>query len=121
LKKKLTSVKFKVPDSAAGPIPIRGINGDLPVSFAQTEVRCRATALSEFFFPGRACDLSDPVARSERIRGQARTVAGRALGRGGRRRGFPCADRGAIRNRPGSLAQIAQVIAEHDGNMTTYA
>src|SRR6202142_3196798 len=34
--KKLTSVKFKVPGlGAAGPaIPIRGINSDLPVSFA---------------------------------------------------------------------------------------
>ena len=34
--KKLTSVKFKVPGiSVAGPaIPIRGINGDLPVRFA---------------------------------------------------------------------------------------
>ena len=33
--KKLTSVKFKLPENATGPaIPIRGINGDLPVRFA---------------------------------------------------------------------------------------
>ena len=33
--KKLTAVKFKLPENAEGPaIPIRGINGDLPVRFA---------------------------------------------------------------------------------------
>src|SRR5215813_6030181 len=32
--KKATAVKFKVPEAKEGPIPIRGINNDLPVRFA---------------------------------------------------------------------------------------
>ena len=119
--KKLTSVKFKVPGvTATGPaIPIRGINGDLPVRFAPeggavpgdrivgilnpgegiTIYPIQSPALSEFEdHPERwldvRWDLDDRVPRRFPVRISVQSV-----------------------NEPGSLANIAQVIAEHDGNI----
>ena len=62
--------------------------------------------------------LSDPVAGAEGIRGQAGALARRALGHGREHAAaLSRADRGQSVNEPGTLAQIAQVIAEHDGNI----
>ena len=118
--KRLTSVKFRVPSpSAQGPaIPIRGINGDLPVRFAPdgavpgdrivgilnpgegiTIYPIQSPALSEFEdTPERWLDLrwdsEESVPRRFPARIDVQSV-----------------------NEPGSLAQIAQVIAENDGNI----
>ena len=63
-------------------------------------------------------DLSDPVAGAEGVRGHAGALARRALGRrGGKPAALPGAHQVQSVNEPGSLAQIAQVIAEHDGNI----
>ena len=63
--------------------------------------------------------LSDPVAGAEGFRGGAGALARRALGhRGFRRRSASRrASRSSNVNEPGALAQIATVIAEHDGNI----
>jgi RelA/SpoT family (p)ppGpp synthetase len=119
--KKLTSVKFRVPSpSVTGPtIPIRGINGDLPVSFAPdggavpgdrivgiltpgegiTIYPIQSAALSKFEDkPEHWLDLRWDADESTPQRFPARITVQSA-------------------NEPGSLAQIAQVIAENDGNI----
>ena len=64
-------------------------------------------------------DLSDPVAGAEGIRGHAGALARRALGhrRARRPQRFPARILVQSVNEPGTLAQIAQVIAENDGNI----
>ncbi len=118
--KKLTSVKFKVPDSALGPaIPIRGINGDLPVRFAPNGGAVPGDRIVGILTPGEGITiypiqspaLSEFEDRPERWLDVRWDEEERTPQR------FPA--RIAIQsvNEPGSLAQIAQVIAEHDGNI----
>ena len=115
------AVKFKVPGAKdSGPaIPIRGINSDLPVSFAPeggavpgdrivgiltpgegiTIYPIQSTALKEFDdAPERWLDVRWDVEEASPQRFPAR-IAVQSV------------------NEPGTLAQIAQVIAEHDGNI----
>lgn len=117
--KKLTSVKFRVPDAQGPAIPIRGINGDLPVRFAPdggavpgdrivgimtpgegiTIYPIQSPSLSEFEDePERWLDVrwdpDEPTSRRFPVRISVQSV-----------------------NEPGSLATIAQIIAEHDGNI----
>jgi guanosine-3',5'-bis(diphosphate) 3'-pyrophosphohydrolase len=118
--KKLTSVKFKVPDSAAGPaIPIRGINGDLPVSFAPNGGAVPGDRIVGILSPGEGITiypiqspaLSEFEDKPERwldVRWDEEEQAPRR---------FPARIEVQSVNEPGSLAQIAQVIAEHDGNI----
>jgi len=119
--KRAKSVIFKVPSySDDGPsIPIRGINSDLPVRFAPnggavpgdrivgiltpgegiTIYPIQAPALQEFEeMPERWLDVrwDDPDENPQRF--PARVVVQSV-------------------NEPGTLAQISQVIAEHDGNI----
>jgi RelA/SpoT family (p)ppGpp synthetase len=117
--KKAKAVKFKVPDAKDGALPIRGINSDLPVRFAPeggavpgdrivgimtsgeaiTVYPIQSPALAEFEdAPERWLDLRWDVDDKEPQRFPAR-IAVQSV------------------NVPGSLAQVAQVIAEHDGNI----
>ena len=118
--KKLTSVKFKVPDNAVGPaIPIRGINGDLPVRFAPDGGAVPGDRIVGILTPGEGITiypiqspaLSEFEDKPERwldVRWDEEEQAPRR---------FPARIEVQSVNEPGSLAQIAQVIAEHDGNI----
>jgi RelA/SpoT family (p)ppGpp synthetase len=118
--KKLTSVKFRVPDSAAGlAIPIRGIDGDLPVRFAPNGGAVPGDRIVGILSPGEGITiypiqspaLSEFEDKPERwldVRWDEQEQAPRR---------FPARIAVQSVNEPGSLAQIAQVIAEHDGNI----
>src|SRR5499426_2969298 len=118
--KKLTSVKFKLPDNAEGPaIPIRGINGDLPVRFAPDGGAVPGDRIVGILTPGEGITiypiqspaLSEFEDKPERwldVRWDEEEQAPRR---------FPARIAVQSVNEPGSLAQIAQVIAEHDGNI----
>ena len=114
------AVKFKVPEKGESgtAIPIRGINSDLPVRFAPnggavpgdrigimtpgegiTIYPIQSPALKEFEDqPERWLDVRWDVDEKQPQR-------------------FPAQLAVQSVNEPGSLAQIAQVIAEHDGNI----
>jgi RelA/SpoT family (p)ppGpp synthetase len=118
--KKLTSVKFKVPDNAAGlAIAIRGINGDLPVRFAPNGGAVPGDRIVGILSPGEAITiypiqspaLSEFEDKPERwldVRWDEEEQAPQR---------FPARIAVQSVNEPGSLAQITQVIAEHDGNI----
>ena len=118
--KKLTSVKFKVPDNAAElAIPIRGINGDLPVRFAPNGGAVPGDRIVGILSPGEAITiypiqspaLSEFEDKPERwldVRWDEEEQAPQR---------FPARIAVQSVNEPGSLAQITQVIAEHDGNI----
>jgi guanosine-3',5'-bis(diphosphate) 3'-pyrophosphohydrolase len=117
--KKLTSVKFKVPDAQGPAIPIRGIQGDLPVRFAPEGGAVPGDRIVGIFTPGEGITiypiqspaLSDFEDKPERwldVRWDAEERVPRR---------FPARIAVQSVNEPGSLAQIAQVIAEHDGNI----
>ncbi|HWL04916.1 MAG TPA: bifunctional (p)ppGpp synthetase/guanosine-3',5'-bis(diphosphate) 3'-pyrophosphohydrolase [Xanthobacteraceae bacterium] len=113
------ALKFKVPDATSpGAIPIRGINSELPVRFAPggavpgdrivgivapgegiTIYPIHSSALKEFEDEAEnwldvRWDIDDHPSQRFPARLALQTV-----------------------NEPGSLAQVAQVIAEHDGNI----
>src|SRR5262245_3183095 len=117
--KRAKSVKVKVPGEGGAAIPIRGINSDLPVRFAPnggavpgdrivgiltagegiTIYPIQSPALRDFEdVPERWLDLRWDVEERTPQRFPARIVLQTV-------------------NEPGSLAQVAQVIAEHDGNI----
>ena len=119
--KKLTSVKFKVPGvSVTGPsIPIRGINGDLPVSFAPEGGAVPGDRIVGILTPGEGITIypiqSAALSKFEDkpehwldLRWDADEATPQR---------FPARIAVQSANEPGSLAQIAQVIAEHDGNI----
>jgi GTP diphosphokinase / guanosine-3',5'-bis(diphosphate) 3'-diphosphatase len=118
-RKKTKPVNVKVAPDPSGAIPIRGINSDLPVRFAPeggavpgdrivgiltagegiTVYPIESPALKHFEnAPERWIDLRWDVEESMPHRFPARIVLQTV-------------------NEPGSLAQVAQVIAEHDGNI----
>jgi RelA/SpoT family (p)ppGpp synthetase len=116
--KKLTSVKFKVPDAQGPAIPIRGINSELPVSFAPNGGAVPGDRIVGILTPGEGITIY-PIqspALTEFEDHPERWLDVRWDDDGTPQR-FPA--RVAIQsvNEPGSLAQIAQVIAEHDGNI----
>ena len=119
--KKLTSVKFKMPGlSVTGPtIPIRGINGDLPVSFAPEGGAVPGDRIVGILSPGEGITIypiqSAALSKFEDkpehwldLRWDADEATPQR---------FPARITVQSVNEPGSLAQIAQVIAEHDGNI----
>ncbi len=118
--KKLTSVKFRVPDSALGPaIPIRGINGDLPVRFAPDGGAVPGDRIVGILTPGEAITIY-PIqspALSEFEDKPERWLDVRWDEEERTPRRFPARIAVQSVNEPGSLAQITQVIAEHDGNI----
>ena len=118
--KKLTSVKFKVPESALGPaIPIRGINGDLPVRFAPNGGAVPGDRIVGILTPGEGITIypiqSPALSEFEDKPERWLDVRWDEEERAPRR--FPARIAVQSVNEPGSVAQIAQVIAEHDGNI----
>jgi len=118
--KKLTSVKFRVPDNAQGQaIPIRGINGDLPVRFAPNGGAVPGDRIVGILTPGEGITIypiqSPALSEFEDKPERWLDVRWDEEERAPRR--FPARIAVQSVNEPGSLAQIAQVIAEHDGNI----
>jgi RelA/SpoT family (p)ppGpp synthetase len=114
------SVVFRVPEEGAetGPIPIRGVNSDLPVRFAPEGGAVPGDRIVGIMTPGEAITIypiqspalaafEDEPERWLDVRWDIDDVARR----------FPARISIESANVPGSLAQIAQVIAEHDGNI----
>jgi RelA/SpoT family (p)ppGpp synthetase len=122
--RRLSSVKFRVPGAAAtdaaGPsIPIRGINGDLPVRFAPDGGAVPGDRIVGILTPGEAITiypiqsptLSEFEDKPERwldVRWDEESPTPQR---------FPARIAVQSVNEPGSLAQITQVIAENDGNI----
>ena len=117
--RKFSSVKFKVPESGGAAIPIRGINGDLPVRFAPNGGAVPGDRIVGILSPGEGItiypiqspDLSEFEDKPERWLDVRWDEEERVPRR------FPARIAVQSVNEPGSLAQIAQVIAEHDGNI----
>jgi GTP diphosphokinase / guanosine-3',5'-bis(diphosphate) 3'-diphosphatase len=120
--KKLTSVKFKVPGSGGAQepaIPIRGINSNLPVRFAPDGGAVPGDRIVGIVTPGEGItiypihspalgEFEDQPERWLDVRWDDEDTTPRR---------FPARVAVQSVNEPGSLAQIAQVIAEHDGNI----
>jgi guanosine-3',5'-bis(diphosphate) 3'-pyrophosphohydrolase len=117
--KRLTSVKFKVQDTQGPAIPIRGINGDLPIRFAPDGGAVPGDRIVGIITPGEGItiypiqspalsDFEDAPERWLDVRWDSDERVPRR---------FPARITVQSVNEPGSLAQIAQVIAEHDGNI----
>jgi guanosine-3',5'-bis(diphosphate) 3'-pyrophosphohydrolase len=114
------AVKFKLPtaeDKSA--IPIRGINSDLPVRFAPEGGAVPGDRIVGILTPGEGItiypiqssalkDFEDTPERWLDVRWDVD---------GGTGQRFPARVAVQSVNEPGSLAQIARVIAEHDGNI----
>jgi GTP diphosphokinase / guanosine-3',5'-bis(diphosphate) 3'-diphosphatase len=117
--KKLTSVKFKVPNTDGAAIPIRGINGDLPVRFAPDGGAVPGDRIVGILTPGEGITIY-PIqspALSEFEDKPERWLDVRWDEEENTPRRFPARIEVQSVNEPGSLAQVAQVIAEHDGNI----
>ena len=118
------SLKFKVPESkqdqAAGPaIPIRGINSDLPVRFAPDGGAVPGDRIVGILTPGEGITIypiqSPALKEFEESPERWLDVRWDVEGRSHQR--FPARIALQSVNEPGTLAQISQVIAEHDGNI----
>jgi RelA/SpoT family (p)ppGpp synthetase len=119
--KRAKSVKFKVPDEGKNgtAIPIRGINTDLPVRFAPNGGAVPGDRIVGIMTPGEAItiypiqspalqEFEDHPERWLDVRWDVDETAPQR---------FPARLSVQSVNEPGTLAQIAQVIAEHDGNI----
>jgi RelA/SpoT family (p)ppGpp synthetase len=119
--KKGKAVKFKVPtaEARAASIPIRGINSDLPVRFAPNGGAVPGDRIVGILTPGEGITiypiqsptLKDFEEAPERWLDVRWDMDERSPQR------FPARISVQSMNEPGTLAQIAQVIAEHDGNI----
>ena len=100
--RKAKIVVFRVPETQSdnGPIPIRGINSDLPVRFAPNGGAVPGDRIVGIMTPGEAITIypiqSPALAR---LRGIAGSLARRALGHRRRHAAFSGADRSSIRQR----------------------
>ncbi len=117
--KRLTSVKFRVPDAQGPAIPIRGINSELPVRFAPDGGAVPGDRIVGIVTPGEGITIypiqSPALSDFEDAPERWLDVRWDPDDRVPRR--FPARIAVQSVNEPGSLAQIAQVIAEHDGNI----
>lgn len=118
--KKSRAVKFKVPSAGEGAaIPIRGINSDLPVRFAPNGGAVPGDRIVGIVTPGEGItiypiqspalkDFEDMPERWLDVRWDIDEDTPQR---------FPARLEIQSVNEPGSLAQVAGVIAEHDGNI----
>ncbi len=119
--KKAKAVKFKVPTgpAEATAIPIRGITGELPVRFAPEGGAVPGDRIVGILTPGEGItiypiqshalkDFEDVPERWLDVRWDIEDASPHR---------FPARIAVHSVNEPGTLAQIAQVIAEHDGNI----
>ena len=120
--KKAKSVKFKLPGGApskGSAIPIRGINSDLPVRFAPNGGAVPGDRIVGILTPGEGItiypiqspSLKDFEDRPDTWLDLRWDVDDHEPQR------FPAQIVVQSVNEPGSLAQVAQVIAENDGNI----
>ena len=119
--KRAKAVKFKVPQSGenGAAIPIRGINSDLPVRFAPHGGAVPGDRIVGIMTPGEGITIypiHSPALKEfedqpERWLDVRWDVDEKAPQR------FPAQLAVQSVNEPGSLAQVAQVIADHDGNI----
>src|SRR5207302_3168921 len=111
--KKAKSVKVKVPGETGAAIPIRGINTDLPVRFAPNGGAVPGDRIVGIMTPGEAITIypiqSPALADFEDAPGRWLDVRWDVADKARR---FPAQILVQSVNEPGSLAQIAQVIAE---------
>ncbi|MCW5689158.1 MAG: bifunctional (p)ppGpp synthetase/guanosine-3',5'-bis(diphosphate) 3'-pyrophosphohydrolase, partial [Pseudolabrys sp.] len=121
--RKFKSLKFRVPDATGPAIPIRGINGDLPVHFAPEGGAVPGDRIVGIMSPGEGitiypiqspllAEFEDKPERWLDVRWDSEDTVPRR---------YPARITVQSANEPGSLAQIAQVIAEHDGNIDNIA
>ena len=117
--RRLRSVKAKLPQTAQTPaIPVRGINTDLPVRFNPNGGAVPGDRIVGILSPGEGITIY-PIqspALSEFENHPERWLDLRWDAEDTPRR-FPARIVIQSMNEPGSLAQITQVIAEHDGNI----
>jgi RelA/SpoT family (p)ppGpp synthetase len=118
--RKARSLIFKVPEGESdGAIPIRGVSGDLPVSFAPNGGAVPGDRIVGIMTPGEGItiypiqsralkDFEDAPERWLDVRWDVEEKSPQR---------FPAQVKVNSVNEPGSLAQVAQVIAEHDGNI----
>ncbi len=118
------SLKFKVPETTRdpdshGPIPIRGLGGDLPVRFAPNGGAVPGDRIIGILTPGEGITIypiqSAALAAFENEPDRWLDVRWDVDEHEPQR--FPARIALQSINEPGTLAQIAKVIAEHDGNI----
>jgi RelA/SpoT family (p)ppGpp synthetase len=117
--KRAKAVKYKVPGTVGPAIPIRGSNSDLPVRFAPNGGAVPGDRIVGILTPGEAItiypiqspSLKDFEDAPERWLDLRWDIDESTPAR------FPARIMLETVNEPGSLAQVAQVIAEHDGNI----
>jgi RelA/SpoT family (p)ppGpp synthetase len=117
--RRLKSVKFRVPEATEAALPIRGINTDLPVRFAPNGGAVPGDRIVGILNPGEGITIY-PIqspALSDHEDHPERWIDLRWDEDERTPRRFPVRISVQSVNEPGSLAQIAQVIAEHDGNI----
>jgi len=113
------AVKFKLPGDSGAAVPIRGINTDLPVRFAPNGGAVPGDRIVGIMSPGEGITiypihsqaLTEFEDQPERWLDVRWDVDDKVPQR------FPARLAVQSVNEPGTLAQIAQVIAEHDGNI----
>jgi GTP diphosphokinase / guanosine-3',5'-bis(diphosphate) 3'-diphosphatase len=114
------SLIFKVPEGESdGAIPIRGVTGDLPVSFAPNGGAVPGDRIVGIMTPGEGITIypiqSSALKQFEDTPERWLDVRWDIEEQSPQR--FPAQIKVQSVNEPGSLAQVAQVIAEHDGNI----
>jgi RelA/SpoT family (p)ppGpp synthetase len=120
--KRAKSVKFKLPGgdgSGDGAIPIRGINTELPVRFAPNGGAVPGDRIVGIMTPGEGITIypiHSPALKEFEDQPERWVDLRWDLDETTPQR-FPARLAVQSVNEPGTLAQIAQVIAEHDGNI----
>jgi (p)ppGpp synthase/HD superfamily hydrolase len=113
------AVKFKLPGGGEDGVPIRGINTDLPVSFAPNGGAVPGDRIVGIMTPGEGITIypiqSDALKQFEDEPQRWLDVRWDVDDKVPQR--FPARLAVQSVNEPGTLAQITQVIAEHDGNI----
>jgi RelA/SpoT family (p)ppGpp synthetase len=117
--KRAKSLKFKVPGKQATPIPIRGINSDLPVRFASDGGAVPGDRIVGILTPGQGITIypiqSPALKKFEDTPERWLDVQWDMDAESPQR--FPARLEVQSVNEPGTLAQITQIIADHDGNI----
>jgi len=117
--KRAKAVKYQVPAGNGPAIPIRGINSDLPVRFAPDGGAVPGDRIVGILTPGEGItiypiqspslkDFEDQPEHWLDLRWDVDELTPQR---------FPARIALKTVNEPGTLAQVAQVIAEHDGNI----
>jgi len=112
-------LKYRMPGQSRKAIPIRGLNGDLPVRFAPSGGAVPGDRIVGILFPGEGITIypiQSPALTSFDDQPERWLDVRWAVDEEARER-FPAQIRLTSLNEPGSLGQITQVIGENDGNI----